>query len=361
MHMQSEDSGPFVPPMRWSRGQLEAVPLCPACGSSHRDNMVRTIRDHVGGLTPDLWSIRQCADCRSLYLDPRPDQASLPEAYSVYYTHRQDIEPVPVGVFSRALWAMVNGYLNHRFGLARQPAARIGRLVFALALPWRYKLDYYGRHLFQHKYPHKGMLLDVGCGNGTFLARARDMGWTVTGVDFDPVAVRTCRAQGFNVFEGSINAVPLSMTGHFNVVTVSHTLEHVCDPRELLDASARILCEGGILWLALPNPQAIGAKLFGRSWRGLETPRHLCIPSQRQLTKLLSEFGFMDICIKRRGVHAKRISAESAEIARREGGGSMRLRAMLAPVLRMMADIAATFSGRWGEETVITAVRRPDR
>ena len=39
----------------------------------------------------------------------------------------------------------------------------------------------------------EGRLLDVGCGNGYFLAFMRRMGWNVSGVEIDPGAVRIAR------------------------------------------------------------------------------------------------------------------------------------------------------------------------
>jgi len=50
--------------------------------------------------------------------------------------------------------------------------------------------------------------------------------------------------------------------------------------------------------------------------------------------------------------------AESADNARTLGGAGMRMRALLAPALRMMADILATVSPRYSEETVIIATRK---
>ena len=63
---------------------------------------------------------------------------------------------------------------------------------FSSIEPLRLKLDYYARHL--QGTPSR--LLDVGCGNGGFLLRAREMGWKAEGCDPDPQAVQTCRNLG---------------------------------------------------------------------------------------------------------------------------------------------------------------------
>jgi hypothetical protein len=48
----------------------------------------------------------------------------------------------------------------------------------------------------------------------------------------------------------------------------------------------------GRLLLALPNSQSFLRKIFGASWRGIEAPRHIAIPSHVELMKYLNEIGF---------------------------------------------------------------------
>ena len=41
----------------------------------------------------------------------------------------------------------------------------------------------------------RGKLLDIGCGNGYFLAQMRDLGWDVVGVEPDPNAVKVAKEE----------------------------------------------------------------------------------------------------------------------------------------------------------------------
>ncbi len=282
----------------------------------------------------------------------------MPRAYEVYYTHDESDERVPEAGMDALMWRLIHGYLNHRFGMNRQPASPWGVRLFAALPPLRLKLDYYGRHLFASRYPQRGRLLDVGCGNGTFLARAGEMGWEPIGLEPDPKAVATCRQQGLYVVEGILAAAPKAWLEQFDVVTLIHAIEHVPDPVADLKRCFELLRPGGTLWLALPNPQGLGAMAFQSSWRGLHAPYHLAILSQDRLRKLLLESGFHQIHRLRRGVHAKFIIRESADIARHEKTRAGSIRAALAPLIRMLADVAASFDPRLGEETVLTA-RRP--
>ena len=59
----------------------------------------------------------------------------------------------------------------------------------------------------------RGRLLDVGCGNGSYLSLMRTLGWDVAGVDVDPQAVAVCRARGLSVFLWAPWKKPASQTG----------------------------------------------------------------------------------------------------------------------------------------------------
>lgn len=346
--------------LRWSRGDLERVESCPACGSAARTGKELTCADHRTPLRDERWSLHRCTDCRSLYLDPRPDMASLPKAYEVYYTHNEESEQVPDSGLDRILWSLIHGYLNHRFGMTRTPTCSWGRWSFGLMVPWRMKLDYYGRHLFLNQFPRRGRLLDVGCGNGAFLARAREMGWEVFGLEPDPKAVAACRNQCLEVVQGQLGDCPRQWTAYFDVVTMSHSIEHVADPGMALRLTHGLLKPKGMLWLACPNPNSLGSRFYAGAWRELHPPYHLVIPSQMQLRKLLTAAGFAGVQPLRRGIHARRMILESAENARYAGGWSMHVRASLAWFIRVMADAVATFTPRGSEETVLVA-HRPEK
>src|SRR5688572_4085363 len=314
-------------------------------------------RDHRVDMA-DEWVMRRCSGCYALYLDPRPDPESLPAAYDTYYTHQHETEAVPGRGGGRLLWGFIHGYLNARFGLSRRPASALGKWLFGALPPWRMKLDHYGRHLFADLHPERGALLDIGCGNGTFIARAAEMGWRTTGLDPDLKAIAVCREQGLEAIQGTLPFLPAELENRFDVVTLSHSIEHVSDPLAALQSVAEALRDGGKVWMALPNPQSMGARFFGAAWRGLHPPFHLCIPSQPQLVQMLNAAGFDDVKLLNRGAHARQMMAESADNARTLGGAGMRMRALLAPALRMMADILATVSPRYSEETVIIATRK---
>ena len=343
------------PQNNWSRGQLEAVVCCPACGSDSRTSTTFARRDNEGAM-PDQWHMAQCGDCGSIWLNPRPDPQSLPRAYNDYYTHNTESDDVTQSGGNGFAWRLIHGYLNRRFGMHRQPASRWGYAVFSLIEPWRLKLDYHGRHLTRGRLGPPGRLLDIGCGNGAFLARAADMGWQVQGCEIDPKAVTACRSIGIDVIEGDAFAPQLA--GQlFDVITMSHVIEHVHDQPALLQRAYELLRPGGWLWLACPNPHSIGLGMSDAAWHALHPPYHLCIPSQTILVSWLNKKGFFEIRLLRRGSHVRNVWRISQTIAQRESI------AMPSPsrlfLWRLIADGLATISPRWADEMVLLA-RKPE-
>jgi 2-polyprenyl-3-methyl-5-hydroxy-6-metoxy-1,4-benzoquinol methylase len=72
-------------------------------------------------------------------------------------------------------------------------------------------------------------LLDVGCGSGSFLARMRDLGWDVHGVEPDPVAARVAMTR-YQLDVACVSLQDAALPSEsFDVVTMSHVLEHAAE------------------------------------------------------------------------------------------------------------------------------------
>ena len=338
----------------WSRGSLEFLSKCPVCDNQKRPSGIYKRRDDENS-SADLWTMWRCSNCGSLYLNPRPNAVSLPKAYFQYYTHDIEADEISGNLLSRSVQGFINGYLHQRFGISRHPNYKSGAVIFSLIEPLRLKLNYYCRHLPKlHKNEHK-LLLDIGCGNGAFLKRASEMCWATLGCEPDKKAVSACQAQGLKVIHG--NAFhPALDSQQFDVITMSHVLEHVADPEQLLNRANQLLSPGGLLWIALPNPNSIGLRAFKAGWRGLHPPFHLIIPSQSALKKWLQKTDYIGIKFLRRGAQSSSLWRLSAEISTREGSAA--ITSWLVPVAKELSDLLATLTPLWGEETIIIARKK---
>lgn len=295
----------------WPADELQHIKACPACGNTDRTLLYQDLVDNVFFVAPGRWTLHLCAHCKSAYLDPRPNEASIGKAYGTYYTHSigsTRLALTQLGMLRRLQRLLANGYVNRRYGTHRLPASRLG---FGFLRPFprvRQKLDVEFRYLPK---PNPGQkLLDIGCGNGSFLASAVEAGWDVAGIDPDPQAVAAARQRGFDVRQGLIDSYA-SMSNCFDAITLSHVIEHVHEPKEVIQAAYRLLKPGGLLYIDTPNIASKGCVRFGRNWRPLETPRHLVIFSFSGLIGLLVANKFGQINIKRRSAVKRRTYLQS--------------------------------------------------
>jgi len=150
--------------------------------------------------------------------------------------------------------------------------------------------------------PPPGRLLDVGCGDGSFLREAARHGWTVTGTEFSPVGARIARAAGVQVFAGELQEARFPGQA-FDVITCWHVIEHVANPRRLLGEMHRLLAPGGVLALATPNLEdrvfRLAYLLLRRKRPRLYEPDerevHLFVYSAHTVRQLVAAEGFTDI------------------------------------------------------------------
>lgn len=130
----------------------------------------------------------------------------------------------------------------------------------------------------------RGTLVDIGCGDGSFLLEARRIGWTVLGTEVN----ERIPLPGLEI-RGSIDA--LGPRAPFGCITLWHSLEHLENPAAALAELAGMLVPGGTLLVAVPDSRGWQARLFGRHWLHLDVPRHLYHFSLTSLRTALGRAG----------------------------------------------------------------------
>ncbi|HZG93167.1 MAG TPA: class I SAM-dependent methyltransferase [Mycobacteriales bacterium] len=214
------------------------LPTCNACGAAVR-TALPTVRDPRSG---ERFSILRCTSCGLGHTWPQP------EDLAPYYGE---------------------SYHGGRHGASADFCTR-RRLRF----------------LRQAAGAGPGRLVDVGCGDGTFLASARTAGWNVAGTELNPALPRSL---GLRIER---DLAELADLAPFDVATMWHSLEHLTDPRASLAQLRGMLRPGGTLLVAVPDAGGWQARAFGGAWLHLDVPRHLFHFDRRSLTGLLTSLGF---------------------------------------------------------------------
>lgn len=329
---------------------LDFVPQCMLCG----DAGVPFRKDLSDLLyrTPGTWTYNRCRSCRFVWLSPRPAAQRIHEFYRDYHTHTRETADARSSKLKlkRALYAAA--LQSHSLAPSRN-WYRIGRLL--QHFPFTREMSVIETMYIGSTAP--GKLLDVGCGNGHFLSVMQAAGWQVTGVEPDPTAAElTSRRLGIEVFPGELHVAGFQ-PDTFDAITLHHVIEHVSDPRSLIAECVRILKPNGRMTVVTPNINSLGSAVFGRSWRGLEPPRHFhlfCRDTLRVLVGSRMRIDFVRTTPRTaRGIWKESIGiafGHSSLVTKLIGNGGQMLFQLIAEALHVFAKGS-------GEELALAATK----
>ena len=245
------------------------------------------LRDRLFG-APGSWSLMRCPECQLVWLNPQPTSDDVGKFYIQYFTH-QKLE-TPKKALAGLRKRVKTSILSSSFGYQMEGSNRIMGSVLSCIGPLREIVS--GRVMWLEA-GEKGRLLDIGCGNGQFLDRMRQLGWEVVGVEPDELAVSVARERyGLEVFQGSLEEAKFP-DRHFDAITMNHVIEHVPDPIGLLKECRRVLRPGGKLVVVTPNIKSVGRRMFNGAWLHWDPPRHLFLFSSQALRESAERAGLV--------------------------------------------------------------------
>jgi SAM-dependent methyltransferase len=243
---------PFVPaglpPSMFERAD------CLICGSARSAPFIMAEDDLTG--RPGRFTFVRCDECGLVYQAPRLTPAHVRPYYETDYIAHQ----------APARWGPLAPLFAWAMGSLDRAKIRLTRRYVDL-----------GRG---------SVVLDVGCGAGTFLAALRAAtGCAVAGVDFVDLSSRPHMA-AVEFHHGPFAEQQVG-DGRFDLVTMWHFLEHDYDPLGSLEHARRALKPGGLLLVEVPRLDSLSFRMFTDRWPGLQAPQHTAVFDRSSLLHLV--------------------------------------------------------------------------
>lgn len=234
-------------------------------------------------------NLRRCSSCELVWLDPRPVSEDVGKLYVSYATHSPRGNP---SWLARVHGTIRDAIIRGAFGYGSSPrCAGHGLAGWWLGLIWPLR-EMAWVSLMCLDGRRTGRLLDVGCGDGRFLAMMRGLGWEPFGIEPDAQAAEVARSSfRVNVTCGTLQQSSFQ-SEFFDAITLNHVIEHAHDPLQLLRECRRLLRADGKLVLVTPNIESLGFRLFKRSWQPLHLPWHLYLFTLTSMRRILERADF---------------------------------------------------------------------
>lgn len=221
---------------------------------------------------------RQCSACSFVYLDPRPTDEELALLYSdEYFLH----DGSDCGAHSASDY---------------ETAAVKGSIKFPEILG------------AIQQFKSSGDFFEIGCGMGYFLDFARQKGYNVSGIEYSALGTEICRERfGLDVQQGSFEAMAIQPE-RFDVIFMGDVLEHLVDPRGMLEKARKMLKPGGIVAVEVPSMfNSLVGRLAVLGYRMLRIKKKMPMPpyhvnefTPRTLDAIFRQAGFRSTVIYQR-------------------------------------------------------------
>lgn len=146
--------------------------------------------------------------------------------------------------------------------------------------------------------PSRVRALEIGTGTGVFLDHLQRAGFSeVVGIEPSLAAIEAAEPAVRPLIREGIFVGDDFPAEHFDLICCFQTLEHVSEPRTMVEACARLLRTGGLLALVTHDYCAPLNRLLGRRSPIIDI-EHLQLFCQPSLERLLSTAGLQTVAIE---------------------------------------------------------------
>jgi SAM-dependent methyltransferase len=239
---------------------------CPVCKGQSLSHALSTGDRYQ--FKPGRFTLDRCRDCEHVFQNPRLSIEGLDFYYRDFYD------------------GLGEERLEGIFGSQGNPYVARAKIVAGSTTPARW--------------------LDVGAGHGHFCCVARDV-WPEARFDgldlsesIDDAVRRRWVDRGF---KGLFPELAPTITEKYDVVSMSHYLEHTRDPAAEIEAAAKVLPQGGYLMIELPDPDSRVGRVLGAYWLPWFQPQHQHLLSTRNLERILRANAFEPLVWHRGEAH----------------------------------------------------------
>lgn len=245
---------------------------CILCGNTE-NNRLYTIKELQLGLD-EYFQYQLCGACGSMQLQDVPEDLGRYYPNEDYYSFKHDMQ---VRKKADPLRKIKSEYLL--FGKNK---------ILGSLLSIGYKMPEQFQWMKDTHARYDSAILDIGTGNGYLLARLFQVGFTnLTGID--PFINESHEYGQVRIWKKDIYQV----TEQYDVVMMHHSLEHMFQPQNVLEQAMKITRPGGSVMIRIPIMGNYGWQTYGEYWCGIDAPRHIFIPSEKQMRRLAEDAGFV--------------------------------------------------------------------
>jgi ubiquinone/menaquinone biosynthesis C-methylase UbiE len=197
--------------------QFESI-TCPLCSCDKCETVYQCFQETGDTLGRILTSFVVCNSCGFMYQNPRP-------RFELLMKHYSENEAASGSVY--------HDIQKGSYHDEKQKSRR----------------RFYSKHL---KKISKGSLLEVGCSTGDYLLSLKLSDWHLTGLEPSVKAADQANAHGLEVICSSLEDSNLD-DKTYDVVSCFSVLEHLHDINSAMQIMSRILKDGGLLCLEVPD------------------------------------------------------------------------------------------------------------
>jgi 2-polyprenyl-3-methyl-5-hydroxy-6-metoxy-1,4-benzoquinol methylase len=234
---------------------------CPVCEASSIGSFIETNAQMHSA--KEVFNFDQCTNCSLVFLNPRVPLKQLKNYYTSYYLPYRGAKAW--GKYEK----LVEGSQK------KLDKKRLGRVKEA------------------QKISESSLILDIGCGNPSFLETCKKaLNCDTMGIDFSDEGWKNqlTRFEGINLQVAEIKDLKKNLQP--DVITMWHYLEHDYTPLENLSYLRSISKPSTTLVIEIPNFDSSSRKKYGKNWAGWHTPRHISLFSPSNIELLLKKTGW---------------------------------------------------------------------